>query len=405
MGRAGPQDRGANPHGEIAFDVAHDYAAAHEWASSRQPRPQRADPAVPAEIPQRRRVHRHRPRRRARSASTTPSPSSGTPEEFVNDLEALGPTFVKIGQALSTRPDMVPPPTSPRCSACRTKCRRCPSRSCARWSRRNSACASTRRSLDFDEVPIGSASLAQVHRADAARRPRGRGEGAAPLRRRTWSARTSTRSPRSPARPTASPTSAAACASPTGCTSSARRCWPNSITASKPRTSSASPNTSPAIRNCSCPQPVRDLCSTRVLTMDLVHGTKVTALSGLRRTEQDMGLPRRSAAARLPRPDVRARRDPRRSAPGQHAGHRRRAARPVRPRHDRARAAEAARAPAQAVVRRVDGRGEEVGERIHRDGHAAGGLRPRTLTRARSGSWSRAMPRTRARSRCPKAGW
>jgi ubiquinone biosynthesis protein len=33
----------------------------------------------------------------------------GRPEQFVDDLEALGPTFIKIGQALSTRPDMVPP--------------------------------------------------------------------------------------------------------------------------------------------------------------------------------------------------------------------------------------------------------------------------------------------------------
>ena len=35
--------------------------------------------------------------------------ADGTPEQFVHDLEAMGPAFVKIGQALSTRPDMVPP--------------------------------------------------------------------------------------------------------------------------------------------------------------------------------------------------------------------------------------------------------------------------------------------------------
>ena len=37
------------------------------------------------------------------------------------------------------------------------------------------------------------------------------------------------------------------------------------------------------------PRPVWDLTATRVLTMELVHGTKVTEISGLHRTEHDMG--------------------------------------------------------------------------------------------------------------------
>src|SRR5512138_1965661 len=40
-------------------------------------------------------------------------PASGTgptPEDLANDLEAMGPTFVKLGQVLSTRPDLLPDP-------------------------------------------------------------------------------------------------------------------------------------------------------------------------------------------------------------------------------------------------------------------------------------------------------
>src|SRR5690554_4222703 len=33
-----------------------------------------------------------------------------SPEELVEDLKQMGPTYVKLGQLLSTRPDMLPQP-------------------------------------------------------------------------------------------------------------------------------------------------------------------------------------------------------------------------------------------------------------------------------------------------------
>src|SRR6476646_8154828 len=36
------------------------------------------------------------------------APAAGA-ESLATDLEALGPTFVKLGQLLSTRPDLMPP--------------------------------------------------------------------------------------------------------------------------------------------------------------------------------------------------------------------------------------------------------------------------------------------------------
>src|SRR6478672_1757655 len=40
---------------------------------------------------------------------TVEGDDGGAPARFVAELEALGPAFIKVGQALSTRPDMVPP--------------------------------------------------------------------------------------------------------------------------------------------------------------------------------------------------------------------------------------------------------------------------------------------------------
>ena len=90
---------------------------------------------------------------------------SGRPEEFVADLEALGPTFIKFGQALSTRPDLVPPAylaalerTQDHVAPVQIEQIRAVLE--AELGVRPSHLYET-----FDDVPLGSASLAQVHRA------------------------------------------------------------------------------------------------------------------------------------------------------------------------------------------------------------------------------------------------
>src|SRR6266576_4113699 len=80
-------------------------------------------------------------------------------------LDELGPTFVKFGQLLSTRPDIVPPDIIAELRGLQDDVRPFPFADVERVVREELEQPIERLFLEFDEVPLASASIGQVHRA------------------------------------------------------------------------------------------------------------------------------------------------------------------------------------------------------------------------------------------------
>lgn len=92
-------------------------------------------------------------------------PPEGNPEQFVTDLESLGPTFVKLGQMLSTRPDMVPVEFATALERMQEKVAPIPVERIAQIIEQELGASVSKLFASFDPVPLGCASIAQVHRA------------------------------------------------------------------------------------------------------------------------------------------------------------------------------------------------------------------------------------------------
>jgi ubiquinone biosynthesis protein len=103
-------------------------------------------------------------------ATLTPDEETGqradaVPEELADDLEKLGPTFVKLGQLLSTRADLLPPPYLQSLSRLQDSVQSFPFSDVQVIIEQELGVKLSKAFTSFGEEPEAAASLGQVHRA------------------------------------------------------------------------------------------------------------------------------------------------------------------------------------------------------------------------------------------------
>ncbi|CCH70873.1 ABC-1 domain protein [Phycicoccus elongatus Lp2] len=86
-------------------------------------------------------------------------------EQFARDLESMGPTYIKLGQLLSTRFDLLPDSYTTALARLQDDVEAIPFKGVKETIEAEFGMALRHLFVEFDEQPLASASLGQVHRA------------------------------------------------------------------------------------------------------------------------------------------------------------------------------------------------------------------------------------------------
>ena len=95
-------------------------------------------------------------------------PAGEAPPEartLADDVERLGPTFIKLGQLLSTRPDIVPPAYAESLKRLQDGCEPFPFEEAERIFEQELGVRLSKAFASVEREPLAAASIAQVHRA------------------------------------------------------------------------------------------------------------------------------------------------------------------------------------------------------------------------------------------------
>lgn len=95
----------------------------------------------------------------------TEGDGENTPDQLADDLEAMGPTYVKLGQVLSSRPDLLPAPYLKALSRLQDKVKPFPFEEVEQIITEELGVRLSKAFSSFDPEPLAAASLGQVHSA------------------------------------------------------------------------------------------------------------------------------------------------------------------------------------------------------------------------------------------------